>query len=60
MPFHAMTGIITFSSSCPASAAARIVASQPNTWKQTWLTISGTDGFTLPGMIEEPGCTAGS
>ena len=58
--FQAMTGIITFSSSCPASAAARIAASQPITWKQTWLTISGTDGFTLPGMIEEPGCTAGS
>jgi hypothetical protein len=24
------------------------------------LTISGIEGFTLPGMIEEPGCTAGS
>jgi hypothetical protein len=55
-----MTGIMTFSSSCPASAAARIAASQPMTWQQTWLTISGTDGLTLPGMIEEPGCTAGS
>jgi hypothetical protein len=53
--FHAMTGIITFSSSCPASHAARTAASQPYTWKQTWLTISGTDGFTLPGMIDEPG-----
>jgi hypothetical protein len=30
--FQAMTGIITFSSSCPASAAARIAASQPITW----------------------------
>ena len=29
--FHAMTGIMTLSSSCPASAAARIVASHPNT-----------------------------
>src|ERR1041384_1611661 len=37
-----------------------IVASQPITSKQTWLTISGTDGFTLPGMIDDPGCTAGS
>ena len=36
------------------------MASQPKTWKQTWLTISGTDGLTLPGMIDEPGCTAGS
>ena len=59
MAFHAITGIITFSSSWPASAAARIVASQPATWKQTWFTISGTDGFTFPGMIDEPGCTAG-
>ena len=59
--FQAMTGIITFSSSWPAShAAARSSASQPITWKQTWLTISGTDGFTLPGMIDDPGCTAGS
>jgi hypothetical protein len=23
------------------------------------LTISGIDGLTLPGMIDEPGCTAG-
>src|SRR6185312_14025085 len=29
------------------------------TWKHTWLTISGIDGLILPGMIEEPGCTAG-
>ena len=30
------------------------------TWKQTWFTISGIDGLILPGMIDEPGCTAGS
>ena len=58
--FQAITGIITFSSSCPASHAIATVVSQPITWKQTWFTISGTDGFTLPGMIDEPGCTAGS
>ena len=34
--------------------------SQPITWKHTWFTISGTDGLTLPGMIDDPGCTAGS
>ena len=34
--------------------------SQPITWKQTWFTISGIDGLTLPGMIDDPGCTAGS
>src|SRR5256885_1095415 len=27
--------------------------------KQTWFTISGITGFTLPGMMEEPGCIAG-
>ena len=58
--FHAMTGIITLSSSCPASQATATVRSQPMTWKQTWFTISGTDGFTFPGMIDDPGCTAGS
>jgi hypothetical protein len=30
--FQAMTGIITLSSSCPPSAAARIAASHPITW----------------------------
>ena len=29
--FQAMTGIITFNSSCPASDAAQIVVSQPYT-----------------------------
>src|SRR5262249_36906632 len=29
-------------------------------WKQIWLTTSGITGFTLPGIIEEPGCIAGS
>ena len=50
-----MTGIITFNSSWPESAAASIVASHPITWKHTWLTISGTEGLTLPGMIDDPG-----
>ena len=43
----AITGIITFSSSWPASHAIAIVGSQPITWKQTWFTISGTDGIHL-------------
>lgn len=30
--FQAMTGIITFSSSCPASHAPAMVSSQPRTW----------------------------
>ena len=33
---------------------------EPITWKQTWFTISGIDGLILPGMIDDPGCTAGS
>src|SRR5258708_24057698 len=56
----AITGIITFSSSCPASAAVATVTSFPIAWKQTMFTISAIDGFTLPGMMLEPGCTGGS
>ena len=37
----------------------QMVVSHPSTWKHTWFTISGTEGFTLPGMIDDPGCTAG-
>ncbi len=33
--------------------------SLPMTSKATWLTTSGITGLTLPGMIEEPACTAG-
>ena len=55
----AMTGIITLSSSWPCSAPMFTVVSRPITWKQTWFTISGMDGLIFPGMIDEPGCTAG-
>src|SRR6267378_392954 len=54
-----MPGIITLSSSCPACAPHATVVSLPMTWKQTWFTISAIAGFTLPGMIDEPGWTAG-
>ena len=54
-----MIGSITFSSNCPASAAKLTVASLPITLKQTWLVTSGITGFTLPGMIEEPGALGG-
>ena len=54
-----MPGIMTLSSSCPACAPQATAVSLPMTWKQTWLTISGIAGLTLPGMIDEPGCTAG-
>ena len=50
-----ITGIMTLSSSCPASAASATVVSRPSAWKQTWFTISAIEGFTLPGMMLEPG-----
>src|SRR3569833_576587 len=55
-----IAGIITLSSSCPACVMCAIAASCPSTWKQTWLSISNITGLTLPGMMLEPGCTAGS
>ena len=35
------------------------VVSLPITLKHTWFTTSGTTGFTLAGMIEEPACNSG-
>ena len=55
----AMIGSKAFSCSCPASAAMVTVMSLPITSKAIWFTTSGITGFTLPGMIEEPACTAG-
>ena len=55
-----MTGIITFRSRFPFMPAMAIVASCPITSAATWLTASGMTGFTLPGMMLEPGCVAGS
>ena len=46
---------MTFSSSCPASAAIVMVTSLPMMSKATCETTSGMTGLTLPGMIEEPG-----
>ena len=53
------TGSITFSSNWPASDARQIVLSLPMTWNATWFTTSAITGFTLPGMMLEPGCRAG-
>ncbi len=55
----AITGSKTFSWSCPPSAAIVTVRSLPITRKQTMFTTSGMTGFTLPGMIDEPGCFGG-
>src|SRR5687767_8325507 len=56
----AMIGSKALSCSCPASAAMVTVMSLPITSKAIWFTTSGITGFTLPGMIELPACTAGS
>ena len=53
-------GIITLSSSCPACAASVTVRSLPSTWNIAMSSISASTGLTLPGMIDDPGCTAGS
>ena len=55
-----MIGIITFNSKLPACPQTVIVASQPMTWAATCRTDSHITGFTLPGMIEEPGWVSGS
>ncbi len=55
-----MTGIMTFRSRFPFIAAIAIVASCPITSAATWFTASGITGFTLPGMMLEPGWVAGS
>jgi hypothetical protein len=52
----ATIGSAMFNSSSLASQAREIATSAPMIWKQTWLTTSGITGFTLPGMMEEPGC----
>ena len=54
-----ITGSMTFSSSCPASAARVTDRSLPITWKATWFTTSGITGFTFPGMMLDPGARAG-
>ena len=54
-----ITGSMTLSCSCPAEAASVTVRSRPITRKPVWFTTSGITGFTLPGMIEEPGCICG-
>ena len=52
-------GSITLSSNCPACAAKETAVSFPITLKHIIFIHSASDGFTLPGIIEEPACTAG-
>jgi hypothetical protein len=56
---YAITGIMTFSSKLPAAPDHAIVASYPITCAQTMSRLSAITGFTLPGMMLDPGCTAG-
>ena len=55
----AMIGSKALSCSWPAFAAIVTVMSLPITSNAIWFTTSGITGLTLPGMIEEPACTAG-
>ena len=56
----AMTGIMTLSSKLPFAPAQVIALSLPMTSAQTIMIDSHMTGFTLPGMIELPGCVAGN
>ncbi len=56
---RAITGRYTLSSKLPCEPAKAMAASLPMTWAHTWVTASGITGFTLPGMIELPGCRSG-
>ena len=52
-------GIITLSSKLPAAPPQATAASLPTTWAQAISVASAMTGFTLPGMIDEPGCRSG-
>ena len=56
---RAISGSITLSSKLPVAPAKATAASLPITWAATWIVASGSTGFTLPGMIELPGCRSG-
>ena len=49
----------TFSSKLPWLAARETAVSLPMTWTATMVTASHWVGFTLPGMMEEPGSFSG-
>ena len=57
---YAITGSITFNWKLPACPPTVTVASLPITCAAIIATASGITGLTLPGMIDEPGCNAGS
>ena len=55
-----MTGRIALSSKLPCEPASATAVSLPSTWIAIITNASHWVGFTLPGMIEEPGSLAGS
>jgi hypothetical protein len=55
-----ITGAITFSSNWPAWTAIITAVSFPMTWNAIMSAHSAMTGLTLPGMMDEPGCTGGS
>ena len=57
---QAISGSITLSWKLPLWPATDTAWCRPITCAQTMHAASGTTGLTLPGMIEEPGCSAGS
>ena len=54
-----ITGLKTFSSRLPCEPANVTAASLPKTWHATMVMASDCVGFTLPGMIDEPGSFSG-
>ncbi len=56
---YAATGMNTFSSKLPWDAAMPTATSLPITCTATMVTASHWVGFTLPGIIEEPGSFSG-
>lgn len=55
-----MTGLKTFNSKWPLEPPTVMATWLPKTWAQTIVIASDCVGFTLPGMIEEPGSFSGS
>ena len=55
-----ITGLKTFSSKFPCEPAKPMAASLPKTCTATMVIASDCVGFTLPGMIDEPGSFSGS
>ena len=57
---RASTGSMTLSWKLPDWPAIVTVRWSPITWAQTIVMASGMTGLILPGMMLEPGCSAGS